>query len=883
MNFLEKNLVSLKNLNPKLSKELEKAKQPDFIQEIQKKNFLIGKGSKVVKAYPDRFNFKHITKSNFPDQFVTIIVGCGYGHLVNAIIKKKNPKHIVIVFEKYPYFIKKTLEHFDLQKYISNGELIFACPGKVELNYTVAFIEAMKVVEAWATIADQYVMYLPEEYNEYIRFATEIVNRIQCNVGTVMAAGKKIATNDIENLPYVFSKRGVVDLKNLYKDKPAILVNTGPSLHKNIHHLIENQDKVIIIAVAQAMRILLAYDIIPDFICTVDYGKVNYEHFESLCHQQIPLIALNRSYDKILRDYQGPKFICVSSGLLNDKSAIGLMQSKGTIIQGGSVSHLNIGVASQLGCNPIAIIGQDLAYEKDLSHSPLADANGKLEINKETGILEWVVTDPRSGLRKKKNVMGMPQYVDGYFGENVMTNVGLKSFITSFEVIAKDNPELNLYDCTEGGADIKGFKNLALKDFINKFTDKKINKSIIKSLLSDEPNKHELAEKLVGILKEEIKDLEAIKDCAEKGLVHANEMLKKESNTKEYIHAMNRNSLYSDVAEHLSRKNQLMGLHLYNASRTIQSREYTVKNFEKINWLNGKKNKKDKKLRIERNKLILQAAKEGVDELIPLYEKSLDIIEKYHNTKDESILFPKLKQNINLNDVDKYFKINNWAHPLLDAMYILTNSKNKEKITKANAIISKAVSMKQKSIKEAKEKEKNERRADLIRYNNLILESRELGKNYKFEESLQCVNEALELFPDKFAAKWGKATILNFANRMDECIEAYNGLIKEYPDNTRFLFERAQAYLKIDIERGMQDIKELFKKTDKYDSFLVHLGHLFFDNKNYEKAVKFYNEYLEKFPYNPEAWKNKAICYKELNRKEEQEQAEKEYKKLTFK
>ena len=86
--------------------------------------------------------------------------------------------------------------------------------------------------------------------------------------GTVIGAGKEIAKNDIETFPYVVRHRGIAELQNLYKDKPAILVNTGPSLQKNIHLLMnkEVREKCIIISIAQALRILLAYGIEPNFI-----------------------------------------------------------------------------------------------------------------------------------------------------------------------------------------------------------------------------------------------------------------------------------------------------------------------------------------------------------------------------------------------------------------------------------------------------------------------------------------------------------------------------------------------------------------------------------------------------------------------------------------
>ena len=98
-----------------------------------------------------------------------------------------------------------------------------------------------------------------------------------------------------------------------------------------------------------------------------------------------------------------------------------------------------------MGCKDIALIGQDLAYESEKSHSPLADAGGDIKIG-EDGNIDWKVKDPKSWLSKKENSMGPVQVVESYFSDGVIsqhvnTNMGLLSFITSFETIARQNKE----------------------------------------------------------------------------------------------------------------------------------------------------------------------------------------------------------------------------------------------------------------------------------------------------------------------------------------------------------------------------------------------------------------------------------------------------------
>lgn len=876
MNYYKKNIQILKKLNPKLVDAIEEEQKPDWIQETtfnNVNNFLIKKNSKIIRAYPDKFDFEKITTKNFPDENATIIIGCGYGHLLNDILQKKEKKHIFIVYEKYTYFIKKSLELYDFSEQITNGELLFACPGKHELSYIMLYIEAKKVVQAWSLLCEEYILHLPEEYTDHLLFATEKINQIQCNVGTVMAAGKTIAINDIKNLPYVFNCRGVNEVKNLFTNKPAVLVSTGPSLQKNIHHLIENQDKVIIIAVAQALRILLAYDITPDFICTVDYGKTNMEHFKGLMHNQIkiPIVAHNRTFAGILQKYKGPKFITVSNGtVINDDTITGVLGKKGSLIQGGSVSHLNLGLALHLGCNPIALIGQDLAFEGNLSHSPLADANGTLQVN--NGILEWYVTDPKSNLYGKKSIMGVPQKVNGFFNDPVITNIGLKSFITSFETIATEHKNVQLYNCTEGGADLKGFKKLALSDFLN--NKKRINKLLKKELLTELPNKKTNALNIIKLLKNEIKDLQNLLIFCKKGIYTASIILTAKTK-KERINAIEKNAEFSNKAEEITKRNAIITLSIYATSREIQSAKYKAKETQK-DLMNSEK---DREIRVERNKLILKTVMKTTKELLPIYKNTLKILNEYIKTNNEDLFYKDEDYEIDFDKIEEYLKVNNWAHPLVD-------------LTKTNFFtfgndISKYLDvcnkLKKEAIEKAIEQEKKERRIDIIKYNYLIEESRKLGKDKNFKESIKCIDKAIKLFPDKFAAKWGKASIYNFLNKLDASIELYDELIKDYPNNHRFKFEQAQVYLKKNINFGFQKMKEIFELTEEYDYFLLYLGHMKKHEKKYQDAINFYKEYLNKFPYNPEAWKSKADCHRQLHQRNEFNICFDEYNKLTNK
>ena len=444
---LKKNLKTLTAINPDLAKWIKSEEDVDWVQQIKSKNgddnLIIQTGAKSFPAYcmknPVKVAKDTVKTMNLYKEDVSVVVGIGLGYLTNEIILKKEKGHRLIVIEPVAHVLKLALSKFDFSEHFKKGDLILISPTIKEINisdaitYLLHYISGESVVTSWPFTVELYAQLRLEEYGKLIKLVGDVLNQILCNTGTVAgAAGGIIADNDMTCLPYVIRHRGVSELRDFYKDKPAVLVSTGPSLAKNIHHLIGLEDKVVIICVGQALRPLLAYGIKPDFATSVDFGEVNYVHFKGLMDCGIPLVTINRTYAPLIRDWQGPKFIAATPVPGYEEMATGILTEKGFIEAGGSVAHLSFGLAQLLGCNPITFIGQDLSLG-ETSHIPLADAGGNVSVD-QNGNIGWKVNDQRCHLHDMgMHGMGQCQFVDGYYGKPVMTNLGFVSFLTVFQ------------------------------------------------------------------------------------------------------------------------------------------------------------------------------------------------------------------------------------------------------------------------------------------------------------------------------------------------------------------------------------------------------------------------------------------------------------------
>lgn len=871
MKTYKKNIEALrKHCTDALADLIDKSVAPKWFQEIKsftgENNFVVKRGNEVNAAYAMENPLDDIKNSfdkiDLHKEHVSVLIGFGLGYSAEHLIKNMEEKHHVCVIEPVPYFTKLALQRFDYSEYIEKKKL-FICPGIDDVRFVLSLLENELVITNWYLRMENYVKACPE-YTEIAIFTPDLISSLRCNTGTVHGAGHKIADNDIECLPYVIRHRGVNELKDLFKGKSAVLVSTGPSLSKNIHILKERQDEVIIIAVGQALRPLLAFGIRPDFICTVDYGDVNMGHFRGIMNSDIPMICINRTYSPLIREYQGWKFIVATPNPGFEDAAVGILKDKGYISMGGSVAHLCLGFAVLLGCDPIILIGQDLAYseEEKLSHFNQADEAGTLEFKDDQ--INWKVTDKRSHLHGENTVhsMGKLINVDGYFGEPVKTNVGLASFITSFESIIKNEigDSKTIINSTQGGAKIKGTIQKVLPEAIDKYSKGKIDKDeLIEPFLSYAENANELVNKSIPLLKKDIEILNKIIKTSKKAIDYADKILKAKTE-KRMKRFMKLNETTTQATYKASKKLPLIMVAIYGANRTIRLRELNVKG--KIPHL--LKNREDLKIRVKRSKFILNSAKNAAHQLKKGYAKSLKLLTHFNTTKDEHLLRGDGIEDHSIDDAEALFEAGNFAKPMLEAecllehLHVESSALPFDRITK---IFFKSNSMMLKALAKSKETDMKSE-SELIKVNEFIEQAIKAGQARDFKNGLWNCDEALKLMPENEKARWGKATALHHTDRQKEAIAIYESLIKDFPDNPRYKFECGQVCLaSLEKEKGLKYITEAMTKTREFDSFFGMLGQICQKTGHLQDAFDSYNAYLEIYPASIEILKKQLeIC-----------------------
>ncbi|WP_337017385.1 motility associated factor glycosyltransferase family protein [Oceanobacillus massiliensis] len=263
---------------------------------------------------------------------------------------------------------------------------------------------------------------------------------------------KKSINNQIENMKSNFFKNvalndnGIGNLKNKYLGKPMILISAGPSLDKQLDLLkkIHYENKIILGAVGTAIKPLIKNNIIPDFFSIIDPNPETLNQLKDTYLPETTLFYLSTAYHETIMLHKGPRKIMWQKGF-EDAEKLAVKLGDPMIQTGGSVATALLDLMVYLGAGKLALVGQDLAFTDNLSHAQHTHAQRNIgEVNFGYKTINY--------------------HRNGY----VTTAKNLTIYRKWFEYYALVHTNLELYNCTEGGAYINNWKHVKLDQFYKK-------------------------------------------------------------------------------------------------------------------------------------------------------------------------------------------------------------------------------------------------------------------------------------------------------------------------------------------------------------------------------------------------------------------------------
>ncbi len=245
------------------------------------------------------------------------------------------------------------------------------------------------------------------------------------------------------SLPWHIESTGFEVMRGRLKNRPAVIVAAGPSLNKNLSELQPYKTKTFIFAIARTAKALAAHDISPHFLAHVE--AQDYFHLIEGCPnlEKTAFLLAAQAHPRFYTYPCKKRYVFQSrtNPLINSLVERYPFMRREPIKTGGSVATAAFYLAVLAGCNPIILIGQDLATK------------GKIWYEK-TNLQPEIKT-------RHRNVVG-------YFGGEAQTwgnyHNNIIWYSQALPILKQQYPKTQFINATEGGAHLPGFENMKFKD-----------------------------------------------------------------------------------------------------------------------------------------------------------------------------------------------------------------------------------------------------------------------------------------------------------------------------------------------------------------------------------------------------------------------------------
>lgn len=388
---------------------------------------------------------------------IPIFCGFGLGYEVMYWLQFKAKEHntqAIIIFEKDPEMFMCAMNVTDLTPMINNPGIHFFVGVPLNQLYTTLRnhyhqnLQEMLMCGATQPVFLYPAMKIGKEYylNALQMVFESIYHSIQ-NFGNCPEDSLIGLENMLDNVSEIVNNPGINLLYDKFKGKPAVIVATGPSLKKNMHLLKDLYDKALIISVDASFKYLMKNGITPHMVTSLErehevqqfFGDFDPEEVKDVYMTACPVL-----FNHVYQSYTGPKIIVYR----NFDHFKWLEIDRGILDIKLSSSNMAFKIAEALGCDPIILVGQDLAYGE----------------NDETHVTEVPFSSEGEGIF----------YVKGNCVDKVKTNSGWYNFLRAYELDISQYKGRTI-NCTEGGACIPGAHIAKLDETIQQYITEVFN------------------------------------------------------------------------------------------------------------------------------------------------------------------------------------------------------------------------------------------------------------------------------------------------------------------------------------------------------------------------------------------------------------------------
>ncbi len=400
------------------------------------------------------------------------VLGFGLGLHVREIAQRLGKTGVILCFEPDIALLRSVLERIDHSAWIERTNLVILSNAEDRPAMSAAMSGLEGVVALGFSIAPHPPSRarLGDASDTFCQNLTRVLSAVRTSVVTTLVQGETTLRNLLMNVDHYAASDGIADLRDSQRGRPAIVVSAGPSLERAMDLLAQPgvRERCVIIAVQTVLKALLARGIKPHYVTALDHHEISRRFYEGLTSEDVEgvtLIAEPKANPAILDAFPG---VVRTPGddLLDETLGHGLARDMGRIEPGATVAHLAHSFARSLGCDPVILVGQDLAFTDGQYYSAGAAIHEvwapELGEFRTLETLEWErIVRMRSLLRR----------VPASGGGEVYTDEQMATYLAQFEAMfAQDQARgLRTIDTSEGGAIKRSAEPMTLSEALEQF------------------------------------------------------------------------------------------------------------------------------------------------------------------------------------------------------------------------------------------------------------------------------------------------------------------------------------------------------------------------------------------------------------------------------
>ncbi len=286
------------------------------------------------------------------------------------------------------------------------------------------------------------------------------------NAELIISEKGRMLFNCLRNLPVILTAAPVQTLEGRCKGEAAFVVAAGPSLDKNIAQLATARNHGWVIAADTAFGPLRNAGIEPHFVVTFDPSPLNERHFSGWPPMGQAILAFHPEVcAEIPRNYFGKsRTLVLHDGESRLLCELGLSPMPGHgLARGMMTGHLAFNLAVYLGCDPIVLVGMDLAFPDTGKSTHATGTRLARQVTGRQGLKASVgpISEHLPGF--ETDIIEMP----GMYGGSVY---GPPVFGTYLRIMEQEiaRSGRRVIDATEGGTRKEGTEVVQLSEAIQK-------------------------------------------------------------------------------------------------------------------------------------------------------------------------------------------------------------------------------------------------------------------------------------------------------------------------------------------------------------------------------------------------------------------------------